>query len=148
MRSGFAGVLLFAFMLPCYAQAQSAPADCDNSLASSPNDGSGKEYNLFKNMTNSARGCAKPSAVTYEKVEPAPTKAYARSAPAQAVSPKQEELDRSACRTEGENAAKAAHGLRPGEYDIFKNIGAVQSGEVEKFEQECMTQRGYRSVSR
>ncbi len=125
MPSGFARILLLAFMLPTGVQAQSS-AGCDNNLASGP--GQAKEYDLFKNMAATARGCTSPSPVTYEKTDG--QKTDARSGPA--PSPQQEELDRTACRSEGESAAKASRGLQPGEYDIFKSFGAAQSGEAEK----------------
>lgn len=158
MRKGFAGFLLFAFMLPGYGQAQQQssaalpsidvrqqgelPAGCDNNLGSVP--GGAKEYNLFKNMTASSRGCTAPSPVTYEKMDG--QKADGRSAPARSVAPQQEEADRGACHSEGENAAKAARGLQPGEYDIFKNIAAAQSGEADRVEQSCMAERGYKKL--
>jgi hypothetical protein len=141
MWRGFAGVLLFAFMMPACVQAQES-AGCDNNLASAP--GQGKEYDLFKNLAASARGCTSPSPVSYEKIDG--PKPLARSAPSRPVTPQQEELDRTACRTEGENAARAARGLQPGEYDLFKNIAAARSGDEETVEQNCMAQRGYKKV--
>jgi len=139
-----AKILFFALMLPASALGQQqASADCDNNLASTPGE-PGKEYNLFKNLAARARGCTSPSSVTYEKVDG--QKAYAPSGSSRSATPQQEELDRAACRAEGENAAKSAHGLQPGEYDIFKSFAANQSGEVEKVEQNCMDQRGYKKV--
>jgi hypothetical protein len=151
MRRGFAGILLFAFVLPTCVQAQQGelPAGCDDSLGSVP--GGPKGYNLFANLAASAKGCTSPSPVTYEKIDG--QKADARSAPSgrlapsRSVTPQQEEIDRAACRNEGENAAKAARGLQPGEYDLFKNIAATRSGDVEQVEQSCMAQRGYNKVA-
>jgi hypothetical protein len=160
MRKGFVGALLFASILPGCVQDQPSPtafqalrssaatpqqvtpppADCEN-LASAP--GQGKEYDLFKNLAASSRGCVAPSPLTYQKID---QKSDGHSVASQQSMPsQQEEIDRAACRSEGEAAAKAAHGLRPGEYDIFKNTAAVQSGDVERVEQSCMTQRGYTS---
>jgi hypothetical protein len=146
MLKSFAGILLFAFMLPTCVEGQQSsgelPATCDNNLASAP--GLGKEYDLFKNLSSAARGCTSPSTVNYEKIDG--QKADARSGPSRPVSSQQEELDRAACRTEGENAARAARGLQPGEYDLFKNIASVQSDEAERAEQSCMVQHGYKKV--
>jgi len=142
MRRGFAGIVLFAFMLPIGNNAAMSQQSCDNTLASAP--GQGKEYDFFKNLSASMRGCTSPSPVTYEKSDG--KKADARSASSGPVSSQQEELDRAACRSEGESAARAARGLQPGEYDLFKNIAAVQSDEAEKAEQGCMIQRGYSKV--
>lgn len=171
MRKSMVGASLFALLLPSAFQAldmraasaqQAAQqqleqvqvegqvqAGCDNNLASAPGEG-GKEYDLFKNLMNRSRGCTPPSPVTYQKVDehPASSSAKGRSVPSQqAVSPQQEEIDRAACRSEGERAAQAARGLRPGEYDLFKNIAASHSGDAEKVEQSCMAERGYRSVA-
>ncbi len=142
MRKAFATIVLFAFMLPIGNGAATAQQDCDNNLASAP--GQGKEYNLFKNLAAAARGCTSPSAVTYEKSDY--KKTDPRSTPPGSAPSQQEELDRAACRSEGENAARAARGLQPGEYDLFKNIAAVESDEAEKIEQNCMIQRGYTKV--
>ena len=174
MRRDFIGALLFAFLLPgCMPdqpspsafqgldsraeavvaqQAQPAPTNCEK-FAALP--GQGGEYNLFANMTGARRGCAEPSPVTYQKIDapPAPSQQKdAAPAPSQQrdsrLAPsQQEELDRAACKSEGERAAKAASGLQPGEYDIVKNMMAAQSGAAEKTEQSCMAQRGYKSVA-
>ena len=152
MRREIIGALLFAFMLsggmrdqpsPSASQAldrraaatpqqvQPVQVGCEN-LAALP--GQGQEYDLFKNMTAGLRGCAEPSPVTYQKNDGHP------------VPSQQEDLDRAACRSEAQRAANAARGLQPGEYDIFRSNMPAQSGDVEKIEQSCMTQRGYKSV--
>jgi len=145
MRRYFAGILCFAIMLPTCVQAQQPPGDspagCDNNLASAP--GQGKEYNLFKNLAASMRGCTSPSPVTYEKTG---GQTDYRSAPSRPATPQQEEIDRAACRAEGENAARAAHGLQPGEYDLFKSIASARSADEDSAEQSCMAQRGYKKV--
>ncbi len=144
MRRDVLGALLFAFFLPPLSaqaldsraatpqQAQPVPADCED-LAPLP--GQGREYNLFKNMAGAMHGCGTSSPVTYQKSDGQP-------APSQ-----QEALDRAACKSEAERAAKAAGGLQPGEYDIFKSNMPAPSADVEKIEQSCMTQRGYKSVA-
>jgi hypothetical protein len=152
MRRDVIGAFLFAFMLPGCVQDQPPPsaqapdshaaatpqqaepvrADCGNFA---PLPGQGREYNLFANMTSGLRGCAAPSAVTYQKGD-------GQAAPSQ-----QEALDRAACRSEAERAANGNHGLQAGEYDIFKSNMAAQSADVDRFEQSCMTQRGYKSVA-
>jgi hypothetical protein len=141
-------------------QAQPTPTNCEK-FAALP--GQGREYNLFANLTGARRGCAEPSPVTYQKIDaspapsdghPVPSDGHAGPSDGHAApsdghptpSP-QEELDRAACKSEGERAAKAASGLQPGEYDIVKNIIAAQSRDAEKIEQSCMSQRGYKSVA-
>ncbi len=123
---------------------------CDSNLASVPGQG-GKEYDLFKNLMAKSRGCTPAETVTYEKVDehPAPLSGKGRAVPPQQAAPsrQQEEADRAACKSEGEQAAAAARGLRPGEYDLFKNIAAAQSGDAERVERSCMAERGYRSVA-
>ncbi len=157
MRGGFTGAFLCALMASgCMAfqalaldnraappqQLETVPVagGCDNNLAALP--GQGKEYDLFKNLAGAQRGCTPPSQVTYQKIDSPPSQAGGRP-----VSPQQEEIDRAACRSEGEQAAHAATGLRPGEYDIFKSNFASRSGDVQKVEQSCMAQRGYRSMA-
>jgi hypothetical protein len=155
MRIGFVGASLFAFVfLGCMqdrlpsafqglgnraaaAEQQTAPAspDCQNYA---PLPGQGREYDVFKNLAAATRGCATPSPVVYEKND-----GGGRPVPSQ-----QEELDRAACRSEGERAATATNGLQPGEYDIFKSNGALHGGDVEKIEQSCMMQKGYKSVTK
>jgi hypothetical protein len=167
MRESLVGTALVALLLPSAFQAldmraacaqQATPqqleqvevqgqAGCDNHLASVPGEG-GKEYDLFKNVMARSRGCTSSSPVAYEKVEERPVPGKSRAVPPlQAVSPQQEEMDRAACRAEGEQAAHAGAGLRPGEYDIFKSNFGSRSGDVERVEQSCMAQRGYRSVA-
>jgi hypothetical protein len=166
MRRDFSGALLFAFMLPgCMPdqpspsafqgldsragavaqQAQPAPTNCEK-FAALP--GQGGEYNLFANVTGARRGCAEPSPVTYQKIDghSAPSDGHLVPSDGHPVPSPQEELDRAACKNESERAANAAHGLQPGEYDIVKNMIAAQSGDAEKIEQSCMTQRGYKTV--
>jgi hypothetical protein len=154
MRMGFIGALAFAFIfLGCMqdrlpsafqvlgnraaAAEQTAPAspDCQNYA---PLPGQGREYDVFKNLAAATRGCATPSPVVYEK----------NDGGGRPVAPQQEELDRAACRSEAEHAATTSNGLQPGEYDIFKSNGALHGGEVEKIEQSCMTQKGYKSVAK
>lgn len=155
MRIGFIGALAFAFIfLGCMqdrlpsafqvlgsraaaAEQQMAPAspDCQNSA---PLPGQGREYDVFKNMAAATRGCATPSPVVYEK----------NDGSGHAVPSQQEELDRAACRSEAERTATASNGLQPGEYDIFKSNGALHGGDVEKIEQSCMTQKGYKSATK
>ena len=158
MRRDVIGALLFAFMLSGFMPSPSASQALDNRAAAAPQQaqhvqadcedlaalpGQGREYNLFKNIAAAMRGCAGPPPVTYQKSDghPPPAQQDGHPAPSQ-----QEDLDRAACRSEAERAADAAHGLRPGEYDIFKSTMSARSGDVEKIEQSCMTQRGYKSV--
>jgi hypothetical protein len=148
MRKGYAGVLLFALTWldtsAAFAQQGEIPADCDSNLASAP--GQTKEYDLFKHVGAAVRGCA-TSPVTYQKIDAPQSNGRGRASP-QSASPQQEELDRAACRSEAETNAKTARGLAPGEYDIFKSTIATQSGDIEKAEQSCMAQRGYKSVAK
>ncbi len=146
MGRDFTAALLFAVILPGCVQdqtpasavqppdsrtaQQAQPAGC-NDLAPLP--GQGKEYNLFRNMTGARSGCAEAAPAAYQKSDGQP-------APSQ-----QEALDRAACKSEGARAASVARGLQPGEYDIFKN--AASAPDAGKAEQDCMAQRGYRSVA-
>jgi hypothetical protein len=120
---------------PQQAEPEPARAGCED-LGANP--GQGKEYDLVKNLFASQRGCAPPPAVIYQK-----TDAHAATAPDGRSASQQEELDRAACRSEGEAAANANLALRPGEYDLVKNIIGAQRGTAEQAEKSCMNQRGY-----
>jgi hypothetical protein len=62
------------------------------------------------------------------------------SSPVATVTAQQEEADRAACRSEGQQAVNA--NSADGAYDLVRNM--VSDSRATAVEQRCMTQRGYK----
>jgi hypothetical protein len=161
MRRGMVGALLFASMLPGCVQDQPSPGafqalDTRSAAAPPPqgepvkpgcenvalNPSQGGEYDLVKNLMGANRGCEPPPPIAYQKTD---QKIDGRAAPSQPGVPpsQQQELDRAACRAEGDKVANANLGLQPGEYDLVKNLVGASRGDADTVEKNCMIQRGY-----